>query len=775
MRWQQKDHKKISGEVRARYSRSIILGQELANRGFKNEEQISAFLDPDHYKQSSPFVFKDMQKCVTKIFECISQGKKIAIWGDFDTDGQTSTAVLVEGLRKFGADICFHIPIRATESHGIHQGALSNFLSHHHPGLLISCDTGISDTAAIDFANQMDVDVIITDHHKLPDTLPAAYAIINPHFLEDNHPLSYLAGVGTAFQVIRAMAHEKKGHLNPSDYFDLVALGTVADIAEQRDENRFYTQMGLRQLNNDVRTAVKAILSVSGSRKKIIDETSIGFIIAPRLNAAGRLGDANPNVNFLLNKEAAECDEYARQLEQLNNERILAVENVLYSARMMISQNPDLLRNPILVLMNQKWHAGVLGIAAGKLSEKHNRPVILLREEEGIASGSARSVNGIDITSAIAGQRHLLKSFGGHAMAGGLRMSAENYPAFSNSIANAIKERFKVTLHPILEIDHYLSFSLINLDLLDEINALSPFGPGNPAPVFASRTLSVSQSRNFGNQEQHTKFQAKDSNGDMEEIICWNLQPNFSPDVLIDVAYHVTPDAYNNNSHFALEYIDSKPSSDDDSGQVDLITNQFEIIDYRHHPNAIKILQKMIADKSNPQIWYEGFEKPTEIKAICSRLEVMESETLAILTAPPDFKTLSDVISSANPSRIFFLDIPQIRLDTRGFLIRLGKMIRKILNNGSDLIRIEKIASSLNVNSAAVRYGIFWYQAHGDLIIRENDEKWIRIANGTGISNNELNALQKKLNKTLKEIQAFQDYYHRVEAPLLLRQIAQKE
>jgi len=357
---------------------SLILSHELAKKGLRTTAACKAHLDPGAYQQTSPFSFPEMKLAVKRIIDAINNGETIGIWGDFDVDGQTSTSILLEGLTQMGAKVIFHIPIRATESHGIQIDAFKSFLKLG-PTLILTCDTGISDHASIEYAQSIGVDVIITDHHNLPESLPRAYAIINPHQLPANHPLSYLAGVGAAFQVIRALNITGKFGFNVEGLYDLVALGTIADLAVLKSENRFYAQMGLKQMNQNLRPALKSLLAVSKNNNSLITENTIGFNMAPRLNAAGRLSDANENVKYLLSTDKEYCADFAKSLEQLNHMRKLSVNAVLQSAQDMIKQDPSLITsNKFAIILQRKgWERGVLGLAAGNLAEVYKRPVIL--------------------------------------------------------------------------------------------------------------------------------------------------------------------------------------------------------------------------------------------------------------------------------------------------------------------------------------------------------------------------------------------------------------
>ena len=305
IKWILPDRITSDSSVLSEFNRSLILRQELIARGIRSSNESHGFLDPDQFAESSPFAFPEMGKAIDRLHRAIQQKEKIGIWGDFDVDGQTSTAVLLDFLNRQNTDVVFHIPVRGIESHGINIDILEKFLNTGI-SLLITCDTGISENLAIDYAREKKVDVILTDHHEMPNNLPNAFAIINPHQLEHEHPLSYLAGVGVAYQLVRAYNQRFPLDFSITHLLDLVALGTIADIAVLKGENRYYTQRGLEIMNETLRPSLRALCKVSGTRYKLITENMVGFTIGPRLNSAGRLGDANQNVKFLLSEDTSE-------------------------------------------------------------------------------------------------------------------------------------------------------------------------------------------------------------------------------------------------------------------------------------------------------------------------------------------------------------------------------------------------------------------------------------------------------------------------------------
>jgi len=705
---------------------------------------------------------------VRRIIDAINNGETIGIWGDFDVDGQTSTSILLEGLTQMGAKVIFHIPIRATESHGIQIDAFKSFLKLG-PSLILTCDTGISDHASIEYAQSIGVDVIITDHHTLPEPLPRAYAIINPHQLPANHPLSYLAGVGAAFQVIRALNITGKFGFHVEDLYDLVALGTIADLAVLRSENRFYAQMGLKQMNQNLRPALKSLLTVSKNKNSLITENTIGFNMAPRLNAAGRLSDANENVKFLLSSNKEYCVDFAKGLEQLNHMRKLSVNAVIQSAQDMIKQDPSLITaNEFAIILQRKgWERGVLGLAAGNLAELYKRPVILLNIDGKKASGSARSIDGIDITAAIRENEEYLIRYGGHPMAAGLSLPTEKLADFSFNLKKSVRNQaIKISSDKKINIDYYISFSNIESSILNELAQLAPFGQGNPPPVFASRNLEIIKIKPFGSAKKHIRIMLRDRDGNTQQITKWNSEFQSIPLDHVDIAYHIQPDEYRGKNTVFLEYINHRESIPT-STQLDALTFQVKFEDHRHDSDELRSLDKIIKRSDNIQIWFEGLKKPQSIE-IKDRTQLQKKEELVILTAPPSYKILNQILETAQAKIVYFFGLRLNPDEMNSFLTNLGGLIKYCLNNKTTSISLNSLAAQLCYTEEIIILGLSWFNANGNIYTSFDLKGNININIASNPPKTELSVVEQKINNSLKETSAFRAYYLRVDPEKLL-------
>ena len=399
MEWIEPQPVKVPAELSATVGGHPLVSRILARRGILSHHDAVAFLDPGCYSASPPTDLPNLKTAADRLEIAIKNREKIGVWGDFDVDGQTSTTLLVSGLRSLNADVAYYIPVRGRESHGIALPTLEPFLQSGIQ-LLLTCDTGITAHEAVEYASRRNVDVIITDHHILPPELPSsACAIVNPQLLPAGHPLSYLCGVGTAYKLLEELLRRAGREMENKKYLDLVALGTVADVAVLRGDNRYLVQRGLEMLRTDLRPALKAMLRAADIGDSFLTEEHIGFALAPRMNALGRLGDSNPIVDFLTAPSLEEARAFANNLEKINGERKQRCDDASRTIKRILSASSDLVREPVLVLSDPKWPAGVVGIVASRLVEQYHKPAILISTPPGgPGHGSARSVEGIDIT-----------------------------------------------------------------------------------------------------------------------------------------------------------------------------------------------------------------------------------------------------------------------------------------------------------------------------------------------------------------------------------------
>jgi len=469
------------------YGLPLPISQVLSARGISPEES-KAFLEPRLEDLNDPFLMSDMDKAVERIITAVKKSQKIMVHGDYDVDGVTSLSLLYRNLTGIGLNVIPYIPDRFTEGYGLSSQGIEK-AREEGISLIITVDCGITALEEIEIARKYGIDVIVTDHHEPQETLPEATAIINPKV--DNYPFKDLAGVGVAFKLLEALYRKLSLNLNHLYWdLDLVALGTVADIVPLIDENRVFVHFGLKILEKSKKAGIKSLKSIAGLNGKM-EPWHISFILAPRLNAAGRLKHAIEAFKLLSTKDGIEALQLARELDKTNKERQGIERKILTEAEKMV-RRMDLDKDWVIVLGSEDWHEGVIGIVASKLVEQYNRPTILLSFTGGIGKGSGRSIRNFNLFNALLDLEKYLISFGGHKMAAGLRLEKENLQDFRRALNKLAKKRLeKEYLEPELYIDGEIRLSDINQDILSVYRKLSPFGMGNPQPVFVVKNVTV--------------------------------------------------------------------------------------------------------------------------------------------------------------------------------------------------------------------------------------------------------------------------------------------
>ena len=703
-----------------------------------------------------------MDRAVERIHQAIARGERIAVWGDFDVDGQTATTLLVSTLRAFGADAIFHIPVRAAEGHGVNLPWLQHVIDQG-AGLVLTCDTGITAHEAVDYAQLRGVDVVITDHHDLTATLPAAYAVVNPKLLSEGHPLGTLPGVGVAYKLAEAlMAHSSTPGI-ADQQVDLVALGIVADVALQTGDTRFLLQRGLAVLRDTRRLGLQVMLQLAGVNPAWLTEEHIGFELGPRLNALGRLGDANLAVEFLTTSDPERARILATQLEGYNIERKRLTALVLQGALAQIEREPSLLDHAVLVLSHQMWHPGVIGIVASRLVERFHRPVVLIAAPPGeLARGSARSVTGCNITAAIAAHAEMLAGFGGHPMAAGLSLDAERISDFRRKLARSVSDQLgELATEPVLQIDGVLPLADLSLELVADIERLAPFGPGNPSPVLVDRDLSLKSSALIGRTREHLQAVVEDAAGSTRRVLWWQGAGCPLPEGRFDLAYTARASTFRGQRDVQIEWVDAHSIEDP---EATVGPPKPAVVDYRHQPEPVTILDQL-RNEIDIQLWCEG-EARRELGGQ-DRTELRSGETLVVWTAPAGRAELEDVLQRLQPKTVvlFAVDPGLDRPDA--FLARLAGLVKRALSAKDGQISWRVLAAATAQREATVRVGLRWLAARGYVRIAAEEGNEVRIESGDGISHVEAGALMAELQSLLEETAAYRRYFGQAEPDAL--------
>ena len=506
-KWQiyQSDYEKIK-ELQEKYNINKLLATILSNRGIIEEKQIKKFLDPKRTDFYNPFLMPDMESAVNRILKAIENNEKIIIYGDYDVDGITSVTVLKSFFQDRGIHVDEYIPNRLNEGYGLNKTAIEK-ISKQKYMLMITVDCGISAIEEIDYANQLGIETIVTDHHEQGNELPKALAVVDAKRKDNKYPCRNLAGVGVVFKLIQALSIklnlDEKEYLK---YLDIVCVGTISDIVPLEDENRVIVKLGLKLVSQTRNLGLREILKLSGYQQ--IDSTTISFGVAPRINACGRMGHQEDALKLFTTKDINEVIKLAEKLNEYNKER-QDIEKNIYNEAIEIIDKDDLDKKNTIVVMGKNWHHGVIGIVSSKITELYFKPSILLCEEDDYGKGSGRSIPGFDLYKALTECKDTIDKFGGHSMAVGINVKKEQFNEFRNKLEEIAKEQHIEEIVPILNIDAQVELDEINKDMVNSLKELEPYGEGNKMPIFAFKNLRIDSIRALS-EGKHLKLTLKD-------------------------------------------------------------------------------------------------------------------------------------------------------------------------------------------------------------------------------------------------------------------------
>ena len=511
MRWSllNPDQNTVSS-VKKAFRTSEVIARVLANRNILNPNLARPFFTPNLDMLHNPYLMQDMDKAVERVLTNINSGKPIMVFGDYDVDGTTGAASLYLAFQKFGADVTYYIPDREKEGYGLSYHGIE-VAKDIGIDLIITCDCGINAFVQVDFANEQNIDIIITDHHTTDTELPKAHAILNPKREDCEYPFKGLCGGGVAFKLITAIGNELKIPLTDyEEIIPLITLGTAADVVPIKDENRVIVHHGLNILENLEKPGLKTLLELAGLKGHISVEQLV-FSIAPRINAAGRIGDANRAVELLVTDDQDKARLLAKELDNENKRRQIIQQAVVDEALLKVNAEADLKNENALVLANAGWHPGVVGIVASKIKEEFNRPTIIIALENGSGKGSARSVAGFDLYEALTACKTHLDDYGGHPMAAGLTLSNKKLEDFKKAFINFANERLtEENSQATLTLDSEIALQDITPRFMEFLDKLSPYGPGNIRPKFAIRNAEIAGApKVIGKTGEHIRFKIR--------------------------------------------------------------------------------------------------------------------------------------------------------------------------------------------------------------------------------------------------------------------------
>lgn len=558
-------HKETTGSEIDRLSEAAGISRLLAgifiSRGVTDIEYIKGFLHPGLDQLYDPFLLKDMGLASDRICSALSGGERIVIYGDYDVDGITSTSVLYDFLLSQGAKVDYYIPDRMDDGYGLSTGALDK-VRQMGADLILTVDCGITAVDELEYIKSFGIQAIIIDHHECKDVLPGAYAVINPCRPDCTYPFKELAGVGVVFKLVQALCEKLKAGDIWKKYLDLVTLGTVADVVPLLKENRIIVKFGLKAVEDSVNFGVRALLEVAGLAGKPVTAYGVGFALAPRINAAGRIGSAMRAVKLFTTEDAQLAMQIAEELDAENRFRQEIETEILQQAVSYVDAQIDLEKEKVIVVCGSGWHHGIIGIVASKITERYHRPAILISEENGIGKGSGRSIEGFNLFKALVHCGALLEKFGGHELAAGLSLKTENLDEFRKMINSYADSVLSVAdLLPYIRIDVFIGKEDITVQNISELELMAPFGAGNPGPVFAYEGLRISDIKTVGDN-RHLKLRLEEGGLHIDAIgfNMGELAGCYSAADMLDSVFTLEINSWNNLNKPQLNLRDVRPS-----------------------------------------------------------------------------------------------------------------------------------------------------------------------------------------------------------------------
>ncbi len=775
-RWREPESVSVPRALREATGGHPLVAETLVRRGKPTVAEAQAFLDADLYLPAASEALPGMADAVTRIQRALDGHERILVWGDFDVDGQTSTTLLVSCFRDLGGDVVYHIPVRETESHGMRVPWLAHELAQGID-LVVTCDTGIDAHEAVAYAHSQGVDVIITDHHELTPTLPEAVAVVNPHRLPEDHPLASLPGVGVAYKVAEALYARAGRPESATVLLDLVALGIVADVAVQTGDTRYLLQRGLQVLRETSRLGLQELMSLAKVTPGVLTEEDIGFGLGPRLNAVGRLDDANVIVEFLTTHDLARARILASQLESLNAKRRLLCDQVFAGAEAKLERDPKLLESAALVMDDPQWPAGVIGIVANRLVERYERPVILLTMSPGEdARGSARSVEGCHITKAIATQKEMLSGFGGHAMAAGLSIEPGRIGAFRRGVSRAVKGQLaERTVEQLFQIDGYMGLGELSMELVSDLRRLAPFGRGNPPLVLATRDVKVVGHRALGRTGRHVRVTVEDSGETRRDVVWWNWDEALLPQGPFDLAFTLGLNHFRGKTTVQLVWQATRaPEGADVAALPEGAPASLEIVDLRARRDLPSLLREETGRAASVSVWAEGLGWEDGIGQ--PRHQLQPAETLVIWSRPPSVDVLRLALRRASPERVVLMGDKRSLDSKKAFLGFLLRFVKTILRVRDGTASVPELAALTGHREQTVRTGIEWLAAKGLCALIEDRGEIMVLAPVVRAEPDPaaLAEADAALSQVLDDTAAYRRHFSRVDAARLLTPASRK-
>lgn len=674
-------NKQRAGAIASGYQLPPIIATLLDIRNITSEEDINNFL----YNESdidNPLEIKDMDKAVQRIRKALDNGEKICVYGDYDADGVTSTALLYSYLETVGADVIYYIPSRESEGYGMNIPAV-DYLNQQGVNLIVTVDNGISAIDEIDYANSLGIDTVVTDHHMPSDALPNAVAVVDLHRNDCHSKFKMLSGVGVVFKLVMALEGEYcELDTLLDNYSDLVSIGTIGDIVPLVSENRVFAKRGLQNINNSDRTGITSIVKESGLYNKEVTSGNVSFTIVPRINAVGRLGMSQKSVSLLLTEDEEYAADMAEKLGEDNAERQKIEKEIINDINRLIAQNPSIVQDRVIVIEGDNWHQGVVGIVSSRIKDTYGKPCIVLSKSGDLYKGSGRSVEGFDLWEAISFCSNFLDHYGGHPMAVGLSLECTKLTEFKNALNSFAENRGEMP-YQTLSIDCKLNPAYIDVELAKQLHYLRPYGAGNPTPIFMLSNLCISSVTPLSN-DKHLKLQLSGRNSKISAMFffCSTSQFPYRVGDIVDLAVTLDTSVYKNVESLTVVIKDIKFAGVDNTVYMKSLRH-FEYF-CRGEALSKDILQDLIPTREDFALVYRFLRQnnnlycPIEIIAYRLNNALSYGKIKVILEAMNELKLIA-IYEDMNKQELKLLSVNgKVNLEDATII----KKLREVYQNG---------------------------------------------------------------------------------------------
>ncbi len=771
--WDLPDPVQIDKELLSAFSDNPVIAEVLHRRGYSTLSDAQAFLDDANRPPADPFDFPQMQEAVDLLLRHIHTGSRIAICGDYDTDGLTATAILYEGLSVLSPNVQFFIPDRNRSSHGITTETVQEL---HALGIaiMITCDTGVSENKALTLARTLGLDVIITDHHTPPETPAPANATINPVDLPEDHPMATLSGAGVAGEFLRAVYRMLGMEERWAEFFDLAAIGLVSDLVPLTGETRWLVQRGIKSLRTGQRPGLTELLGCANVLPEQVTEQTISHLIAPRINSLSLMYDGGLVIDLLTTRDAQRAQTLAPLAEQANTSRKQLTDTILMAAEAAIANDRSVLDKPLLYLENSQWHYSVLGLVANQMADRYKRPTVIVSSFDAVtARGSARSVPGMDITMLISANADLLDRYGGHAMAAGFSIRKERLPDFRRALMASASQYLQQNIPEVERITADAVLPLWELSrpgLVELLQQFRPFGPQNPPLQFLAENLYLLESVPIGRNQNHRRISCSTQKLSRHSIVWWNSVDLPLPPEQFDLIYQVSVSRVSASradrpADFQIQLIAVRAHDSGDAAQLTR-SPRFEVVDWRDAAESMQEIRQRLAGRPCT-IFAEGIETPHAELSVSNRFEVDRCDTLALLTYPAGYEVLRDLLKKAAPQNLIVIGMPTALDQKTTLMQRITETILASFRSGSGRVNIQSLAARTGQPERTIRLAIDWLVKKTTLRVIEKTGPEIILDRSGNPSEDEHQALDD-LERALEETLAFKRFFQKADLKTLV-------